>query len=142
MNLYHQETSLDKATDEGVWAVYSDAFRLKLRGASGPEYRKVQDASAKQIRNAYKGRKVPDDVAEKNTLHCIANGLIAGWDGGLDEGGQPRPFVPGDDGKALEFSPQNALKLITKLKRVRDFVMLFSVDDSNFETVAEAQTKN
>ena len=142
MNLYNQETSLDKATNEGVWAAYSDTFRLKLRGASGPEYRKVQDASAKQIRNAYKGRKVPDDIAEKNTLHCIANGLISDWDGGLDESGQPRPFVPGDDGKPLEFTPQAALELISKYKRVRDFVMLFSVDDSNFESAEELQTKN
>lgn len=141
MNVFEQEAALDKSADEGVWVAYSDTFRLKLGGASGPQYRKVQEASAKLIRAAYKGRKVPDDAAEKNTLHCIANGLIYGWDGGLDENGKPLPFL-GADGAPLAFSPQAALDVITQLKRVRDFVMLFSVDDSNFETVAEAQTKN
>ena len=131
MNLYEQQKQLETIGTDGVWVQYDDKVKFLIGSMNAPKYQKVFDAAQKLLRREYKGRKIPDTVALKTMIQCVSEGALFGWENVTDRAGQP-----------LAFSTDNAVTVLTDLKRVRDFIAAFASDDDNFMSAEEAQTKN
>jgi hypothetical protein len=134
-NLYNEQASLDAAGDEGVWVDFDAKCSFKISAISAPKYQGITEVAQKRLRAQYKSRKVPDAVSERVFSQCIADGLVHDWKGVTDK-----------DGAVLECNPENVLQIISDLKRVKNFIVLFAADDENFTDTAAAaeaeQTKN
>ncbi len=131
MNLYEEQKRLDESGAKGVWTSFTDEVRFKIGSLSAAPYQKVYETAQKLLRREYKGRRVPDDVAQATMLQCLSEGALFDWEGVTDK-----------DGKPLEFTTDNALVILKDLKRVRDFVTSFALDDDNFIRPEEEKTKN
>ena len=131
VNLYEEQKRLEEAGSQGVWVVFTEHIRFKIGSINAAPYQKVYDVAQKALRREYKGRRVPDDVAQGAMMQCLAEGVLFDWEGVCDK-----------DGKPLPFSADNALIILKDLRRVRDFISVYAMDDDNFIRPEEEQTKN
>lgn len=141
-NPWAKEAQIDAAGDKGKRVVYDDGIVLTIAPASADKYRKVFEAAQKMLRKKYGKRTVPEEVATDAFIRCLSEGVLLGWDNGTEDT-PGEPVFPGQDGQPLAFTSDNAALVLKGLKRLRDFVSVFSYEDANFEADAEAlQTKN
>ena len=136
------EKKIDEQGETGKRFVYAQGIVVTLSPASASRYLKVQEAAQNAIRRAYGKRNIPPKVADDTLIDCIVAGILLGWDNGtLKKPGAP--VFPARDGSQMAFNPDNATKVLTDLKRFRDWVIATAWVDDNFgDDVEELQTKN
>lgn len=134
-NLRTQQAALDATGDAGIWVSFDDETRFKVSAISSPSFQAITETAQKRMRAAFKNKKVPAKDSEKVFIECMAEGVVHAWEG-----------VSVVDGEALEFTRENVLVVLKEFKRIREFIVLFALDDENFSdapAAAEAeQTKN
>ncbi len=134
MDLYSLfETSKDAETD-GVVIDYGQAgkFTIARAGGSNQGYSKALQAMYKANKHQIDTETMPDDVAEKKTLEIFCKHVLRGWEGVKDR-----------KGELLEFSQENAIKLMTDLKDLYADLRAQSTKISNFRAQAiEEDAKN
>ena len=141
-NPWAKEAQIDAAGDKGKRVVYDDGIVLTIAPASADRFRKVFEAAQNILRRKYGKRTPPKEVVNDAFIRCLSEGVLLGWDNGTEEA-PGEPVFPAADGQPLAFTTDNAALALKGLKRLREFVTVFSHDDTNFEADVEAlQTKN
>ncbi len=122
-NLYELLETDSNAEEEGIWVEISDGVRIKIASTDSKRYREKVIQLLKPYRKILQaGGRIPDNKQEQIAIDSIVDGLLLDWDGVTDR-----------KGKVLDFSRDNALKVVTELKKFRELIA---------EIAGEAETFN
>lgn len=108
--------------EEGIWVTWDDA-RFKIRSTSSKTYlRAIQKAS-----KGKSNHKLTKDleVAEKFGVEAMADGLLIDWENVTV------------DGKQIECTRENRIKVLEIAKPLREFLAGEAQDYTNFESEKE-----
>lgn len=101
----------DKTAEvEGVWQDIGDGVELLIARIGNPEYQKEFQRISKPHRRAIRRGHLSDSVAEKLLIKAMAKCILLDWKG-LQE-----------DGKDLPYSYDNAVRILTEYRDLRDYV--------------------
>ncbi len=122
-NIYELlETDTD-AEEDGIWVEISDGVRVKIASTDSKRYREKVVQLLKPYRKILQaGGRIPEAKQEQIAIESIVDGLLLDWKGITDRGG-----------KTMKFNRENALKVITELKKFRELIS---------EIAGEAETFN
>ena len=125
-------TKTDKSKElEGAWVDYDDGMggTLKLliaRTDGNPHYdSRLTKLMLPHRKKMERGKSISNDIAKRIMNEVYSKEIVLDWEKGvlLDE-----------EGKDIPFSPENAFELLSDDNDLRDFVMEFAGDQSNFLT--------
>jgi hypothetical protein len=111
-------TDEDKQTT-GVWIDFGGGASFKLASLENPIFLEEFRKATKPYTDL--GREVPADEQEDIMLRLVASHIILDWKGVFD----------GDD--ELPYSFDNAHKLVTEIKWVRDRILMEAKNIANFK---------
>lgn len=94
----------------GVWQDIGDGVSVKVARMGNPEYQKDFERVSKPHRRAIRRGTLNNEVAEKLLIKVMARTILLDWKG-LEE-----------DGVAVPFNNENALRILTEYKDLRDYV--------------------
>jgi hypothetical protein len=125
-------TDQEKEND-GVVIDLGDGASITIGRYLSDRHRKVYDRLARPYRTqTLAGRPIPDDVAIRIEIESLAEAVLLDWSG-----------FTGDDGAALPYSKDAAIKLLTDLRDFRAQVTQIAQDAANFRREAiEVAEKN
>ena len=106
---------------DGVWQVIGDGIMVKVARMGNPEYQKEFQKVSKPHRRALKRGTLSDEVAEKMLISVMAKTILLGWKG-VEE-----------DGVEVPFSHENAKRILTEYKDLRDYVSDIANDIDMFQ---------
>lgn len=95
---------------EGVWSEVGDGVELKIARIGNPEYQKEFQKISKPHRRAIRSGTLSNDVAEKLLIKAMAKNILVDWRN-LKE-----------DGEDVPYSYENAVRLLTDYRDLRDIV--------------------
>lgn len=111
MSLYKQFKTDKNVEKEGIVLNYGKnskgediEIRIARAGGANVQYAKLLEAKTKPYRRQIQNETLDNDVAEKITKEVYAKAVVLGWSGVEDE-----------NGKELEFSFENCMKLFDDL---------------------------
>ena len=111
MSLYKQFKTDKNVEKEGIVLNYGKnskgediEIRIARAGGANIQYAKLLEAKTKPYRRQIQNETLDNDVAEKITKEVYAKAVVLGWSGVEDE-----------NGKELEFSFENCMKLFDDL---------------------------
>ena len=111
MSLYSQFKTDKNIEKEGIVLNYGKnskgadiEIRIARAGGANIQYAKLLEAKTKPYRRQIQNETLDNDVAEKITKEVYAKAVVLGWSGVEDE-----------NGKELEFSFENCMKLFDDL---------------------------
>lgn len=111
MSLYKQFKTDKNVEKEGIVLNYGKnskgadiEIRIARAGGANVQYAKLLEAKTKPYRRQIQNETLDNDVAEKITKEVYAKAVVLGWTGVEDE-----------NGKELEFSFENCMKLFDDL---------------------------
>ena len=111
MSLYSQFKTDKNIEKEGIVLNYGKnskgadiEIRIARAGGANVQYAKLLEAKTKPYRRQIQNETLDNDVAEKITKEVYAKAVVLGWSGVEDE-----------NGKELEFSFENCMKLFDDL---------------------------
>lgn len=121
----------DKSLEEqGVWVALGDGIEIKVARMSSERSQAVRRRLEKpyaKIRN-----NLPEDIVEKLIIQQLAEAVLLDWKG-----------VDGEDGKPLECSIPNKVKVLTEYKDFTNDVITCSAEKETFKAQAtEEVAKN
>lgn len=131
MDIKKEYGTSKKLEVEGVWVDVSDNARIKVARANNPKYKaeieRLTRPYKKQIRRGtMNGKKFDKIIAEATAKHILVD-----WEG-LEE-----------DGAILDYSHEEALRLLLEYPDFRDVVAETALDFQNYqEDVLEDSEKN
>ena len=99
-----------KKETEGVWYDIEDDLRIKIARIGNPNYQKRFQALSKPHRRAIRRGSLPDKVAEKLLVQCMAETIVLDWEGMIDEG------------KEIPYSTEAVIELLTKYPELRIYL--------------------
>lgn len=117
----------EKLEQEGVWVPLGDGAKVKVARAGNKENRAEIKRLIAPHKVALRNDKLPDDVLETLTIKAMAGTILLDWDG-IKE-----------DGKAVPYSRENAIRLLTEYKDFRDQVAVLSNEITLYQAEAEAE---
>jgi hypothetical protein len=106
-------TNEDKETD-GVWQDLGDGIEMLIARIGNPKYQKLFQRLSKPHRKAIRRGSLKEDVAEKLMIECMAETVLLGWKN------------VEMDGKPLPYSKENAIKILTEFKDLKDYINDFA----------------
>ena len=114
---------------EGIWQDIGDGVSLLIARIGNPQYQKEFQKIAKPHRRALRRGTLSDEVAEKLLIKAMAKNILLDWKG-LEEDGEPIPY-----------SYENAVRILTEYKDLRDYVsdMANEIDAFKLEDDEEAE---
>lgn len=122
-------TKTDTSSElEGVWTEYDDGLggvlKLKIARTDGnPHYNSTLTRLMAPFRKKMeKGKNIDNEVAKRVMTQVLAKDILLGWEGEIFD----------DDGNPAKYSYDNAIELMTQDNDLRDFVLDFSSDQTNF----------
>lgn len=123
-------TTNKEAEEEGVWVDLGDGIEIKVRRVKSATSRKM----LRQLQAPYEhmrrtGRALPESVELEITRKWAAHGLLVDWKGVTDK-----------RGKALAFTPENALKALEQFEDFADDVAYFAREVETFRAKALEET--
>jgi len=127
------ELKSDKQAEiDGVWTDYAPGFRVKIARMNNPEFEKA----LRRIRRPYLRRmrrgEISEDVAEMIMRQAVAETILLGWEGLVD-----------DDDKPIIYSKEKALELLSESREFFNEVFDMSRDAAIFrEELQEEAEKN
>ena len=111
MSLYKQFKTDKNVEKEGIVLNYGKnskgediEIRIARAGGANVQYAKLLEAKTKPYRRQIQNETLDNEVAEKITKEVYAKAVVMGWIGVEDENGKP-----------LEFSSENCIKLFDDL---------------------------
>lgn len=111
---------------EGAWIDLGEGASLKVARLGNKENRALIQKLTAPHRVALRNGKLGDDVIERITIEAMAATILLDWKG-IEL-----------DGKALPYSRENAIKLLTEYKDFREQVSAFAADIALFQDEEEA----
>lgn len=115
-------TDLAARAEEGTWVQYEDAEFL-IRSASSKAYRRALQKASKGKSNHRLTKDL--EVAEKFGVEALADGILIDWKNITE------------NGKQLECTRENKIKLLQVAYPIRDFIATQAQDFANFEAEKE-----
>lgn len=116
---------------EGVWIDWAEGARLKVARLGNPTYQKRFQALLKPHRHLRDRGLLPEDVQSEILNKCIAETILVDWEGVEYEG------------KALPYSSDNALKLISEFKDFREDILTVAGEQAVYrQTEVDESSKN
>lgn len=109
---------------EGVWIEIGENAELLIARAGNPKYNKLLEKLQKPHRAAIARDRLPINVARKMIIEVLAETVLLDWKN-IEYDGH------------LEYSKENALMLLTKLKDFRELVSDLAREEANFRAVQE-----
>jgi len=106
-------TDTNKETD-GIWQDFGDGIEMKVARIGNPKYQKLFQKLSKPHRKAIRRGTLKEDVAEKLMIECTAETILLDWRG-IEL-----------DGKALPYSKDNAIMILTEFKDLKEYVNDFA----------------
>jgi len=114
---------------EGVWKPIGGG-RVLVASFDNPEYHTMLAVESRPYQALSKAGGAPSPkVIEKMTIKVMAHTILKNWEG-LTIKGEP-----------VEYSIENAVKILTEYPRFRDAVALIATDISNYQDTADIAGK-
>lgn len=113
---------------DGVWIDMGDGASVKVARSGNRENRAVVKRLLAPHKVALRNDKLSDDVIEKVTIEAMADTILIDWKG------------ISEDGKAVPYTRDNAIRLLTDYKDFRDQVSAFSTELALFQDRQEEAT--
>jgi hypothetical protein len=110
-----------KAEVEGIWQNIGDGVSVKVARIGSTEYQKEFQRISKPHKRAIRRGVLNDDVAEKLLIKVMAKTVLLDWKG-LEE-----------DGKEIPYSEENAVRILTDYRDLRDYVSDIANDMEAFK---------
>ena len=95
---------------EGKWNDIGDGIKLLVARIGNPEYQKEFQRISKPHKRALRRGSLNDEVAERLLIKVMAKNILLDWKG-LEE-----------DGVVVPYSYDNAIRILTEYKDLRDYV--------------------
>lgn len=113
-SMYKRWATDVKAESEGVELDFGQDVFVTVRSMDSPEVREFQAKLARKQRQSIlaNGGILPPSIADKAEIQILANAVVVAWRGVTDE-----------EGNALPFSVENAVKVFTDLREFRKEVL-------------------
>ena len=129
-DLYGTDSRLE---NEGAMVEFRGGIQIRVRSENSTIVREYANRLLKKQRQLYMANNgiVPPGISDKNDIALCTNVLITGWKN-----------VIGEDGKEVEFTPQNVERLMTDYPALRRDVMFAARTDETFREVKEAMEGN
>lgn len=121
MNVYARFKTDAALENEGAWIDYGAGMKFKMRRFSSKKVIDFKNAVEKPYR-AKGVNDIPDEIAEVLAREIIAGAILIGWEG-----------VFGTDEQPIEFSKDNALKLLVDLPDLAKMLLADSLNADNFK---------
>lgn len=117
--------------EEGVWVDIGDGGELKIARDGNPKAMSVMRDLSKPFVSQIRLGKLPQAKADEITIKTMAQTILLDWKG-ISYGGKP-----------LQYSVENAIKLLTESEDFRTLVSTLSNDRKTFQQeIEEIITKN
>lgn len=131
--LYEIFSTDSESEEAGIWVDLTDEISFKVRSIGSKAVLDKREELMRPFQSLIKtGGKVPEKKNEEIGRKVIAGAVIADWKGLSDTEGGP-----------LEYSFENALRVITELPRFANFVIGISTEHENYRQVnREEDAKN
>jgi hypothetical protein len=95
---------------EGKWNDIGDGIQILVARIGNPEYQKEFQRISKPHKRALRRGSLNDEVAERLLIKVMAKNILLDWKG-LEE-----------DGVVVPYSYDNAIRILTEYKDLRDYV--------------------
>jgi hypothetical protein len=116
MSLYDQFKTDADAEVSGVLLDYGSGGRIRIARAGGRNlaFTKACEAFQNKYERQINLKVLEDEIAEKELIKIYARTIILGWESGPED--DPKVgVIPGPDGKEMQFTFENACKLLRDL---------------------------
>ena len=100
----------EKKEIEGVWESIGEGCNIKVARANNPNYNKWFTRLTKPVRRQLRNETLPEKKSEQILIKLMAKTILLDWEG-MYEGGVE-----------LEYSEENAIRLLTEYKDFRQQV--------------------
>jgi hypothetical protein len=114
------------AEKEGQWVDWGEGTKFKIARLGNAQYQARFQALIKPHRHLRDRGILPEDIQVEILCKCLAETVVIDWEG-VDF-----------DGKPLPYSTENALKVLTELKDLREDIVTVSGEQSTFR-IAEIE---
>lgn len=122
-----KETMPKPLENEGIWCRFGDSdLEIKIASNTSEEYRKALRKKLSAKRRELGGT-LPEELDEELTVDCVAEFIVKDWRG-LTE-----------DGKPVEPTLENKLRVMRKSFKIQQFVINRAVDQAMFDQASEDQ---
>ena len=105
--LFGTDASKEK---DGVWYDLADGLRMRIARVGNPNYQKTFQKLSKPHRRAIRRGTLPDEVAEKLLIQCMAETIVLDWSGVEDEGVE------------IPYSKEAVITILTKYPELRNYI--------------------
>lgn len=107
--------------NDGVWKDLGDGAKIKVARLGNPNNLRVTKELSKPFTIQIQRNKLPDDIQKKIMNESLARTVLVGWSG-ISYGGSP-----------IDYSVDNAIKLLTEFSDFRDVVFSAANDLTAFQ---------
>lgn len=123
MGLYETFGTEKSYEQEGIRLQFGDSFiRVKRAGGSNNEFQKLLMKRMSPHKALLKNNLMPEEQAASILAEVYADSVIIGWEN-----------VTGPDGKPMEFTRENVIKLLIDLPDLFDAIREACTDHANFQ---------
>ncbi|MEZ0231900.1 MAG: hypothetical protein ACAH12_03600 [Methylophilaceae bacterium] len=127
MDLKKQFGTNKKQELEGVWTDIGDGAQLLVARFGNKNYKDAAKRLGAPYKAVIRAGNLKDEVSDKLTTEALAEGVLLGWKGLKD------------DGKAVTYSKDEAIRLMTEYPDFRDQVLSLSTSIELFQSQEEAE---
>ena len=114
---------------EGKWNDIGDGIQILVARIGNPEYQKEFQRISKPHKRALRRGSLNDEVAERLLTKVMAKNILLDWEG-LEE-----------DGVAVPYSYENAIRILTEYKDLRDYVSDIANEMESFKAEEDEEAE-
>ena len=114
---------------EGKWNDIGDGIELLVARIGNPEYQKEFQRISKPHKRALRRGSLNDEVAERLLTKVMAKNILLDWKG-LEE-----------DGVAVPYNYDNAVRILTEYKDLRDYVSDIANEMESFKAEEDEEAE-
>lgn len=128
-NLYARFQT-DKVLEEnGVWVDFGDGLEVKVARFNSARSKEVRRRLEKPFKGVFRsGQDLPEDKSTDILVKQMAEAIILDWKG-----------VLGPDGKVLEPTLENKIKVLTDLPDFREVIATAALESATFKTLEDEE---
>ncbi len=128
MDLTVFKTDSDLETG-GVWVDLDDVSKIKVARSDNKNFTNKLTKLMTPYKNAIRSNTLSEDIADKIMLKCMSETILVDWEG-ITEEGEP-----------LEYTPDNAYRILKSYKDFRNLVSSISEDLTNYKISSDKDTE-
>lgn len=120
--------STDKLLEnEGAWVDLDDETSIKVARIGNKAFKEVWKKETAPYQHSMKNKVLSDEAGEKIMIKVVASTILLDWKGVTE------------NGKPVDYSLENAVRMLTEYKDFRDMVIEISSDMNNFKDKEEKE---